>query len=329
MLRTRTTERVVDESEGVDKRTPELEDMGLDCVVLECEWKTPTLKNEDKMVELLTLHVATSHPVNHTGGNSKSKRDNVKRPVLNIDITEDEWSYWASNWKDYKKSTNVKPEDAVVELKECCDEVLRRELHRQHPNGFVNEEDIIPKLKNIAVKKRNRAVVRNEINDLVQDRGETIRRFSGRINSLANVAEYKTKCFHCQKETLYKDEIIKDRIISGLADIEIKKDVLSNTEVNDWTVDDLVSHIEGKEAGKTSTGELSKKSVSAGAVQGGGGNKCRQCDRFHAHGKCGAVRMKCYQCNMTGHLARCCPKKGDNTRHKQQNQDQSNNQKKK
>ena len=57
------------------------------------------------------------------------------------------------------------------------------------------------------------------------------------------------------------DEVIIDEVISGLADLEIQKDVLSNPGAKQFNLEKLLSYIEGKESGQTSQGLMSNSRV--------------------------------------------------------------------
>ena len=85
-------------------------------------------------------------------------------------------------------------------------------------------------LKTIPVKKRNMAVIRNQLDHLTQDRGGEIRRFLGKVQALANVAEFTVKCIKCKEDMPYTDMAVKDKIVAGLANVSNKEDVLEGME---------------------------------------------------------------------------------------------------
>ena len=72
---------------------------------------------------------------------------------------------------------------------------------------------------------------RVKLNTLKQDKGKLIRRFAGRIRSLATVSKYTLRCGSCKSEVSNTDEVIKDQVIAGVADPEMQKDVLSHENV--------------------------------------------------------------------------------------------------
>ncbi len=44
--------------------------------------------------------------------------------------TTEDWVYFKSRWSDYVRATRLTGQDKVIQLLECCDEQLRRDLTR-------------------------------------------------------------------------------------------------------------------------------------------------------------------------------------------------------
>lgn len=227
------------------------------CEFAECNWeaKTETVKD---YVALYQIHVQALHP--NTGAAATSKAEKAKRPELTSDISEEDWSYFTTRWTQYKKATGLKGEDIITQLLECCTEQLRRDHHRTFSGAAVVTEDTVTaELKQIAVCKRNKAVNRVKLGTLKQDKGEPVRKFAGRVRSLAAVNGYTVKCTKvgCGQDVPYTEAVITDQVITGLADTEIQKDVLGHTDADNLDLETLLKFIEGKESGRASQGLMS------------------------------------------------------------------------
>ena len=85
-------------------------------------------------------------------------------------------------------------------------------------------------------------MTRKNLHELKQQHGEPIRKFAGRVRSLAVIAEYEVEC-QCKKMVQYSDLVIKDQVIAGISNVEIKEAVLSHADVNAWTLDKLVVYV--------------------------------------------------------------------------------------
>lgn len=107
--------------------------------------------------------------------------------------------------------------------------------------------------------KRNKAVNRVKLGILRQDKVEPVRKFAGRVRSLAVVNGYTVKCAKegCGQDVSYTEAIIMDQLTAGLADTEIQKDVLSHTEADTWDLEKLLKYVEGKESGLAGQGLMS------------------------------------------------------------------------
>ena len=114
--------------------------------------------------------------------------------------------YFKSRWNDYKKATGITGDDIITQLMECCCDSIRRDHHRTFSKAegesvpAITEEARLKELKQLAVRKKNKAVNRVKVGTLRQDKGEPVRKFSGRVPSLAAVSEYAVKCKSCNKD---------------------------------------------------------------------------------------------------------------------------------
>ena len=191
----------------------------------------------------------------------------------------------------------------------------------------------------MAVKKANRAVLRDSLMMIKQERGEMVRKFVGRVRALAVVCELTEACT-CSKQVSYMEARVKDQVMSGPVDQDIKTAVLSHRLINNWTLDELVLYVESKEAGKLSLGMMSgsasrvddKKQIPGSAsrvddkkqskkIEDGKvtKDKCRNCNRFHGREKeCPAKSLRCFNCDNTGHVSACCRKEKKTARKEQQ-----------
>ena len=101
-----------------------------------------------------------------------------------------------------------------MQLMECCCEQLRRDHLRTYPKTEsgtpVTEETRLSELKQLAVRQKNRLVNRVKLGTLKQDKGEPVRKFAGRIRSLATVSEYSLTCSTCKVLVPYTDPVIMD-----------------------------------------------------------------------------------------------------------------------
>ena len=157
------------------------------CEYQGCSW-TEDSTDLAVYLGLLKIHVDAVHP---QSSHAPSKPEKAKRPELAYEVSDEDWDYFLSRWSEYKKVTNLSKDELISQLMECCCEQLRRDHHRMFlstgiQSSSVTEDTRLAELKQIAVRKRNKAVNRVKLVALKQDKGEPVRKFAGRIRSLAS-----------------------------------------------------------------------------------------------------------------------------------------------
>ena len=84
-----------------------------------------------------------------------------------------------------------------------------------------------------------------------QDSGEPIRSFHAKVKGRAITCAYSVKCTcNPASDVDYTEWVIKDVLLNGLADGDIKRDILGLNELDTLTVEDLVARIESKETAR-------------------------------------------------------------------------------
>ena len=256
----------------------------LKCEFQECSWKSE--KAEIGIcLRLLEIHISAKHaPVKNppvSASHANAKPEKAKRPEMAAEVSDEDWAYFLSRWDEYKRATALTGDDVVIQLMECCSEELRRDHHRTFPKvegDTATESSRLLQLKQLAVRKKNRAVNRVKLGTMKQDKGEPVRKFCGRVRSLATVSEYTVQCTACQVPVPYTEAVIMDQVITGLADTEIQKDVLSHPDQATMNLEKLLQFVEGKESGQASQGMLSGGSVNLVTKP----MKCRFCGSNHS-----------------------------------------------
>ena len=103
---------------------------------------------------------------------------------------------------------------------------------------------------------------RSDLLSTKQDHGENARSFFARINGKAATCSYVIDCNSgtCTNTVDFTEIIVKDVLISGLADVDIKKEILGCPELDNQSVQETVTFIEAKEMARDA---LAKHSMAA------------------------------------------------------------------
>ena len=83
---------------------------------------------------------------------------------------------------------------------------------------------VMAAMKSLAVFVVATGVMRAERVRMQQERDESFRTFAARVHGKAETCAYTTKCT-CLREVDFTDSIIRDVLIAGIADLDIRRDV--------------------------------------------------------------------------------------------------------
>ena len=207
------------------------------------------------MVQLLRMHEAAAH----ARPSVSFQADKVSRPRVSAAGSSEEWTYFLSRWADYKEAVHLTGSDCVLQLLECCDEALRRDLTRASGGSLATkpEQDVLAAMRRLAVREENTMVARVALQNMIQNTDEPIRTFAARLRRQAAVCHFTIQCPNsaCGRDISYQDEVIRDIIARGISDSDIQLELLGHQNQH-MSLEETISFIEAKEAGKRSAQRL-------------------------------------------------------------------------
>ena len=277
------------------------------CPIPDCGYTTPDL-DPAIVAALLTTHSAIHSNVRNMDTTACAKVEKVRRPVISSGSSTEDWSYFSSRWNDYVQATRVAGHDRIIQLLECCDEQLRKDLTRSH-GSLTNrtEAEILSAIKTLAVRHENTMVARVTLLNMRQDREETIRSYSARLRGQAGICKYTVNCSGCNNTVDYTEEMVKDAVTRGISDQDIQLDLLGERN-QDMTLEEVLKFIEAKEIGKRSASQL-HDSYSAASVEATVNPQIAAASQYkksQRHQKLQKQHLQhnenhCYYCGKSGH----------------------------
>ncbi|CAG2222071.1 unnamed protein product [Mytilus edulis] len=291
------------------------------CPVPDCQYETDDL-DAVVVAALLTTH-ATVHSA-AAGAIVSAKVEKVKRPTVASAGSSEDWTYFVSRWKDYIQATKVSGKDLVIQLLECCDETLRRDITRSAGGSLVDksEQEVLAAMRTLAVREENTMVARVSLHGMTQDRDETVRSFGARLRGQASVCKFTLQCTGCEQNVDYTEAILRDVLTRGLSDPDIQLDLLGDKN-QDMTLEQVFKFVEAKEAGKRSASRLldshgaeaasssyrrKRNANVAKDTQKYDNNKvdlCGYCGK-KGHGKSAPPKIRQKECPAYGHTCKNC-----------------------
>ena len=300
------------------------------------------------LLRLLDIHAQAAHaqpPTVAPQAPPTTKAEKVRRPSVTAYGSNEDWNYFLARWTEYKDATRIQAHEVLHQLMECCEEALRKDITRSYGSlTGKTEAEALEKIRSLAVKPENVLVARVQLLNLRQDRDETVRSYCARLRGQAGICKFnKMKTCTCDVEVEidYSEDIIRDTMIRGLQDEDIRLDILGRCK-QDLTLDETLRIVEAKEAGKRSAGLLnptitatanaassykrfSRQPSQSTKVHPGQSTKyqsqssqvCSHCGLSgHGNGrnlkerilKCPAQNHTCQKCQTKHHFEKCCRK---------------------
>ena len=157
------------------------------------------------------------------------------RPTIETEVDDLGWQIFVDAWARYKKMSElINEEETCLELRECCSVEVNKLLYEFTGKDNLNsskltEEKLLDYIKSVAVKTIHTEVHRWHFNQKCQEDGETVTRYVGRLKAQAALCKYTVKC-ECNRTVSYAEEIISQRLVAGLANLEHQSKVLSEAQ---------------------------------------------------------------------------------------------------
>ena len=256
--------------------------------------------------EPVAIAMFTSHNNVHTGKGAvsreatKQKVPKIDRPELKQDINDEEWQSFQAEWRRFKRCTEIAANEMADQLFQCCEHPLRRLLLKENPDIIeAGEQQLMIAMKKMAVMHVATTVRRTNLMSLKQDHGQTFREYYANVRAAAATCEYKAKCPHecCAARDLvdYTPMVVKDILIAGIEDNEIRKDVLGMSELDSKSDKEIVEFVEEKEIARNAL----QTSLSTNAVSSYNKNrKAGESSVDSSANKKLAMRGKCPTCSL-------------------------------
>ena len=247
----------------------------------------------------------------------------------------EDWQYFKSRWGDYVKATKLEGTDRIIQLLECCDDQLHKDLTRNASGSLtgMTEKQVLQAIKTLPIREENTMVARIALHNMRQDRDETVRAFGARLRGQASMCKFAQQCPACDANVDYTDAMVKDVLCRGLADGNLQMD-LQGEKNQDMILEQVLKFVEAKEAGKRSASRLLLPQA-MDAATGSSYRKQKKAQPKHVpprdqdtcryngtkrHGQnaptrvrrkeCPAFSTKCNHCNKDHHYEVCRNKNG-------------------
>ena len=204
------------------------------CPVSGCKETWEATLPEAVLIRLMDGYSIHVHPLAPAAAPSPlpaAKAENMRRPTLTSGINSEDYNYFLQSWTDYKTTTSLSGTDIIFQLLESCDEDLRKDLARTY--GSLSSKSVTSVLEFtqcLAVKKLNIMVAKHDFHLMLRERDESIRNYTARLRGQAKICNFQVKCNKCKDNVDYSSIEIRDVLVSGLADPDIRENIFSEKD---------------------------------------------------------------------------------------------------
>lgn len=286
------------------------------------------------------IHVRKSNGTRNDSVNTK-KPD---RPVISLNMSEAQWSFFLDEWRIYKNQANIITDAQIVpELRSCCTIELRRSVFDFVGSSeleTITADQLLTAIRQCAVRGKSVAVHRHEFYSARQAHGQHLHEYVAGLRAKAEQCQFVTKCPNtavCTQTVSYAADMVSDQMVIGCYDTDIQGEILSKSSTL-TTFQLKFDAMQALETGKEARNELTKhnmtpslpsvaaqseykKSKSANRAEKNNNQKpeakCFGCGgalhapslREHAIKKrsvCPARDTVCEVCNRKGHYSTVC-----------------------
>lgn len=215
----------------------------LECPIPGCNYRTPEGSSETVACTLLSAHSTI-----HMGGRTRvAPGPKLERPKVDSGLNQEEWNLFIRRWDAFVNGSGLDPVDCSTQLFQCASDSLGDSLLRSNP-GIMNRptDELLASMRSLAVVAVATCVTRTDLMNMHQERDEQFRIFASRVRGKAETCNYKTKC-SCNNTVDFTDSIIRDILIAGIEDSDIRREILGVRDILDIPINDIIALVESKE----------------------------------------------------------------------------------
>ena len=98
----------------------------MSCSSPNCVYETPAnIPSYELVLKALDIHVQSAHSkLNETPSNGKAEK--LKRPTVNSNMSESDWTFYIHKWDRYKRQASLSGQNLLDEMWACLNSEIER-----------------------------------------------------------------------------------------------------------------------------------------------------------------------------------------------------------
>ena len=187
----------------------------------------------------------------------------LERPKVDVEVTTEEWNLFVRRWDVFRAGSGINDTSAPSQLFQCAGTELGDSLLKVNVNPVTDSvAQLLASMRSLAVIPVATGVLRHELLQLRQERDETFRAFAARVRGKAETCAFSAACT-CGNNVDYTNHVIRDVLLSGIADPDIRREVLGTLDILTKAVNDVIALVENKEMARNALPSSTMSAVSS------------------------------------------------------------------
>ena len=226
-------------------------------VAVKCPFEGCSYETDDLPPEIVAP-LLNIHSLEHSQPKvAASRGPKLNRPTIDVGVDEETWNAFVRRWETFKLGSDINEQAAPTQLFQCASDALGDLLLKADPRLTTRSTaEVMESMRSLAVIPVARGVSRAELIKMSQSDDEPIRTFAARVRGKAETCKFTTST-QCQcgnrVEANYTEEVIRDVILAGICDTDIRREALGMPEILKKTTNEVVAILEGREMARNAT----------------------------------------------------------------------------
>ena len=147
----------------------------------------------------------------------------------------------------FKAGSGIDDTSAPSQLFQCASKELGDNLLKSDADVASRPlTDLLTSMRRLAVIPIATGVLRTDLMQMCQRRDEAFRSFAAQVRGKADTCAFSAHC-QCGQNVDYTDHMIRDTLLKGICDVEIRREVLGTANILTTAINDVIAIVESKE----------------------------------------------------------------------------------
>ena len=218
---------------------------------MDCAYPGCAFQSKDAP-EAVACAILQSHAFSHAApglnfNHAPSEGPKLTRPSIDEGVSLEAWNVFTRRWQMFRQGSGINETSDTTQLFQCASQSLGDSLLKSDTEIVSKPlQELLSAMRRLAVIPVATGVLLSDLMQMRQLRDEPYRAFAARVRGKADTCAFTVDCT-CGLKVNYTDHMIRDTLLNGIADDEIRREILGGADVLTRAVNEIVALVESKE----------------------------------------------------------------------------------